>query len=175
MIYSRFINQCFLFFLVVTPLYSCLTAGTHGSIKAYDFNVSKKILQKTVEKVIAESPDVHRDTSKNYIIDITNGKNDTIISNHYNDGQFYLTIKIEESGNRVKRYIFQYVGNEKDWDTSKNSSLSIAYVYDENGKGGSAEDGGFSSNPTLRKELISLFESTLIVRIKKELVGKEIP
>lgn len=169
---NKFKNHYFLFFLVVTQLYSCLTAGTHGSIKAYEFRVTKNILQNAVEKIIAESPNIHRDTSKNYMIDMTDGKSDTIINNHYNDGQVYLTIQIEGSVSGLKEYTFQYVGNDKDWDTSMNSSLSIAYAYDENGKGGSNEDGGFSSKPLLRKSLTSFFEKNFIDRIKKELGEK---
>ena len=124
-------------FAIIVYLYSCLTGGTHGSIKSYDFFVSKNTLQKAVEKIISESPDIHKDTVKNYIVNVTNGKNDTIINNRYNDGQNYVTIKIE---GKVKggesEFTFQYVGDEKDWDTLKTSSLSIAYAYDEKSNGG---------------------------------------
>lgn len=161
-----------LFFLIIIQLYSCLTAGTHGSIKTYDFPVSKKILQKAVEKVIVESPDIHRDTAKNYMVDITNGKNDTIINNRYNDGQNYVTIKIETKVNsgQGNEYTFQYVGDEKDWDTLKTSSLSIAYAYDENNNGGSNENGQLTQS--VRQKLMSLFENKFIDRIKKELGEK---
>ncbi len=167
---SKFKRQYISAFIIIVQLCSCLTAGTHGSIKAYDFFVSKKILQKAVEKIIAESSDIHRDSVKNYIVNITDGKNDTVINNHYNDGQNYVTIKIENNKKSGEsEFTFQYVGDKKDWDTMKTSSLSIAYAYDENGRGGSNEDGGISSAPLLRKNLINLFESKFINRIKTEL------
>lgn len=169
---NKFSRLYVLFFLITIQLYSCLTAGTHGSIKSYDFPVSKKNLQKAVEKVITESTDIQRDTAKNYMVDITNGKNDTIINDRYNDGQNYVTIKIETKVNRREggEYTFQYVGDKKDWDTLKTSTLSIAYAYDENNNGGSKEN--VRLTPSVREKLTSLFESKFIDRIKKELGEK---
>lgn len=168
MLPRKLINN-FILFWITLQLFGCLTAGTHGSIKAYDFPVSKKILQKAVEKVISESNDIHKDTTRNYIINITNGKSDTIINNHYNDGQNYMTIQIgnNKNGSGIKEYTFEYVGIKEEWDTSKNSSLSIAYAYDENGNGGNNEDGGVSLKPFLKIELRSFFD-----RIKSELEKK---
>jgi len=173
MLTRKFINNFILFWGII-QFFSCLTAGTHGSIKAYDFPVPKKILQKAVEKVIAESNDIRKDTTRNYIINITNGKSDTIINSHYNDDQNYITIQIgnEKSGSGIKEYTFQYVGSKEEWDTSKNSSLSIAYAYDENGKGGSNEDVGISLKPLLKRKLTSFFESNFVDRIKSELNEK---
>jgi len=172
MSYNKFSNQYFILYFALIQLCSCLNAGTHGSLGAYVFPVAKKDLQKVVEKIIAESPDIHRDTTKNYILDMTNGRNDTIINNHYNDGETYLSIKIENngSGRETSQYTIQYVGTEEDWSTAKTSSLSIAYAYDENGKGGSENNGDVSSQTSIvRKKLIDLFERTFINRIKKEL------
>jgi len=149
-----------------------LTAGTHGSIQSYYFPVTKKTLQTAVEKVITGSPDIYRDTGKNYIVEITNGKNDTIVNNRYNDGVNYVTIKIEPKVNsrETNEYTFQYVGDKKDWDTAKTSSLSIAYAYDENNNGGSKGNGTLT--PGLIKKLTELFESKFISRIKQELGEK---
>ena len=103
---SKLLKQFFFLLVLCIELCSCLTAGTHGSIKAYKYPVSKKVLQSAVEKIISESSDIHRDTTRNYIINATNGKNDTIIDNHYNDGEDYLTIKIE---NDVSVFIYVVV------------------------------------------------------------------
>ena len=162
--------------MLVMQLFSCLTAGTHGSIKAYDYSVSKNVLQKAIEKVIAESADIHRDSTKNYIIDVTNGKNDTIIDNQYNDGIEYLTINIDNNGKGkgTNKYIFQY-GTEGNEDTAKTSFISIAYGYDKNGHGGIDGNGGVAwYRPFLKKKLINLFEEKLINRIDKEL-GENTP
>jgi hypothetical protein len=167
-------KQYFLAILILIGLYSCLTGGTHGSIKEYEYSVSKKVLQKAVGKVILGNPDIHVDTTKNYIIDITNGKNDTIIDNHYNDSIEYLTIKIDNNEGRggSNEYTFQYSKGEGA-DTSNTSFLSIAYAFDENSNGGSNGNGGVSSNtPLLKKKLINLVESKFIYRIDREL-GKK--
>ena len=81
MVYNKSARRVFFLVLALIKLCSCLTVGRHGSIKAYAHPVSKNVFQKVVEKVIAENDDVKRDTTKNYIIDISNGKNDTIINN----------------------------------------------------------------------------------------------
>lgn len=159
--------------MLVMQLFSCLTAGTHGSIKAYDYPVSKNVLQKAIEKIIVESSDIQKDSTKNYMIDITNGKNDTIMDNQYNDGIEYLTINIgNEKGKGTNKYIVQY-GNEGDEDTANTSFISIAYGYDKNGNGGSDGNGGVTwYKPFLKKKLINLFEEKFINRIDKEL-GKK--
>jgi hypothetical protein len=175
MLYKKITKHLFYLGLMAIESYGCLTGGTHGSIKSYQYGVSKKVLKNAVEKVISKSSDIHRDTSKNYIIDVTNGKNDTIIDNHYNDGVEYLTIKIESNGSSKEsnQYIFQYSGSRTNGDTIENSSLSIAYAYDQNGNGGSDANGGVSRySPLLREKLLTLFESKFIDRVDKEL-GKK--
>ena len=170
---NKLIKYWILVFAIIVHLCACLTGGTHGSIKSYDFFVSKNTLQKAVEKILTESPDIHKDTVKNYIVNITSGKNDTIMNNQYNDGQQYVTIKIEgKVKGEESEFTFQYVGDEKDWDTLKTSSLSIAYAYDEKNNGGSNGNGGLSYSPLLKKKIIRLFETRFINRIKKELTGK---
>lgn len=166
---NKFIKQYLLFLVIIIQQCGCMTAGTHGSIKTYNFNVPKKILQDVAEKVISENIDIHRDTIENYMINITNGKNDTIFNNTYNDGQNYITIKIEsEENNKIaNEYVYQYVGTEEDWNTLKTSSLSLTYAYDANGNGGSEESNSFS--PLLLKHLTNLFESKFILKIEKEL------
>ena len=172
---KNFINS-FILLLILPHFFSCLTAGTHGSIKAYNFPVTKLILQRALEEVISESPDILKDTTKNYIVDITNGKSDTILNNYCNDGQHYVTIQIgnKKIDNKMIEYTLQYVGSKEDWDTSKTSSLSVAYAYDENGKGGSDQDGGFSFKPSFQKEMTNFFESKFIDRLQKKIRGNEI-
>jgi hypothetical protein len=79
-----------LIILIIETLNSCFTGGTHGSIKEYTFPVSKVLLQKAIEKVILKNSDIERDTAKNYLINITNGRNDTIFDDRYNDGIEYI-------------------------------------------------------------------------------------
>jgi hypothetical protein len=165
-----------LLFALIGNLYSCLTAGTHGSIKDYNFLVPKNSLQKIAEEVISENPDIQKDTTKNYIVNITDGKNDTISNNRYSDDDNYVTVKISNTiNNEVGEFTFQYVGDQKNWDTSKSSSLSIAYAFDEKGNGGSNQNGDLTSNLELRTKLITLFESKFIDRINKKLGQLKLP
>jgi hypothetical protein len=148
----------------------CLTAGTHGSIKSYQYPCSKQALQNAVEKVIAADGSVRRDTIVNYRIDETNGKNDTVWNNYYNDTINYVTIYIK-NGNTVYNFVFHYTGTKEQWDTSKVSDISIAYAWDENTyEGGSEGNGGVTwYTPFLKKRLTDVFESEFISKIDKEL------
>jgi hypothetical protein len=152
-----------LFFLIFE---GCLTAGTHGSIKSYVYPTTKYKLQKAVETVLAASGNVKRDTAKNYIIDKSKSKGDTINDNYYNDGERYVTINIQTREGYYE-YTFQYSGKREYWDTSKNASISIAYAYDKNGNGGSEGNGGI--NQSLKRKFLKPFESEFISKIDKEL------
>jgi hypothetical protein len=156
---------------------SCLTAGTHGSIKAYQFNVSKTILQKEVEDVIAFDPNLSIDSSRNYIIDVTNNKNDTIWDNHLNDGNRYVTIsvKVPSSDSNGYKYIFQYTGTNIDWDTSKTSEISIVYAFNEKGHGGSNENGGLSGDfGSLKNKLIDVFTKSFVLKVDSVLGNRHL-
>ena len=111
--------------LVILIFFGCLTAGTHGSIKSYDFPVKKTVLENLFDSVIHVSKAVRRDTVRNYSIDVTNGKNDTVENNYYNDGTRYLTILIDK-GEGPYQYILQYAGSNEYWDTSNVSHLADA-------------------------------------------------
>lgn len=155
--------------IVVIQLCGCLTAGTHGSIKAYEYPVSKHRLEEAVKKVMAQNPKIDRDTQRNYMVDITDGKSDTIYSDYYNDGKRYFKIKIRSDAGE-NEFIFQFVGREIDWDSSVNSEISIAYAFDENNTGGSEGNGGVTwYKPFLKKKLIRLFEEEFIRQVDTEL------
>ncbi len=150
-------------------LVSCIGAGTHGSIKAYEYPVSKYRLEDAVEKVIKESSNIRRDTVKNYMVDFTDGKSDTIYSDHYNDGERYFTINIF-SGGGENEYIFHFTGREEDWATATTSRISISYAFDENDKGGSEGNGGVTwYKPFLKKKVVTVFEKEFIEKLNKEL------
>jgi len=156
--------------LVATVLFnSCLTGGTHGSIKYYDYKTNKQNLQRAVEKVIKNNRSIKRDTTKNYVVDMTNNKNDTIVDNYYNDNDRYVTIYIQTSGG-MNEYTFQYAGDKKYWDTSKIAELSIAYAYDKDGKGGS--EGHNEVDGNLKRKLLEPFEKEFINKVDKELGQK---
>lgn len=151
-------------FLVLIAFYSCLTAGTHGSIKAFQFSVPKYTLDKAVEKVISTNKNIQRDTTKAY--------DDSTKYGYYNDGSNYMTIRITKD-QLTNKYIFKYAGDKEYWDTSKISSLFIAYAYDKDGNGGSEGSGGLSWYKFgLRKKLISLFENEFINKIDTALGQK---
>jgi len=176
MSYYKFGKQSLFCFLLLLELCSCFTAGTHGSIKTYEYPIPKPALQNTVKKVILESTDIHIDSVKNYIIDNSEGKSDTIIDNRYNDAEEYLTIKIEndESDKGSYKYIIQYSETEGSESAAK-SSISIAYTYDAGDNGGSVGNGGISwDTQSLKRRLVTLFERKFIDRIDKNLGKKHI-
>jgi len=171
-IHSNFKLTLFLF--IVAILQSCLSGGTHGSIKSYEYRTNKYTLQKAVEKVIAKNDNIKRDTTKNYMIDVTNGRNDTIMDNYYNDGERYITIEIKTKEG-YNEYSFQYPGEKEYWDTAKITSISIAYAYDQNGNGGSEGNGGIKwYNWSLKRKLLEHFENEFISKVDEELKQKHI-
>ncbi len=159
------ISQIIIVIIIAMHLSSCITGGTHGSIKDYEYSVSKYKLQDGVEAVLKESGNIQIDTVVNFSVDVTSGKNDTIYSDRYNDVDNYRKIYI--SGNS---YTFHYYGDKSYWDKSKTSMISIVYAYDSNGNGGSAGDGDFSwYKASLKKKLISEFENEFIKKLDQKL------
>jgi len=157
-----------IFIIISTSLTSCfIGAGTHGSLKGYCYSTTKDKLDSVVNYVIKTNPNIYRDTTNvNFIINKTNGKNDTIIDNYYNDGKSYLTIKIKTDKGQ-NEYTFRYYGGEEDWKTATTSEIFICYAYDEYGKGGSEGNGGVDKK-TLN-HLTEVFEKELISNIDKQL------
>ncbi len=168
--YKRNISLYVLLSLIV-QLSSCISAGTHGSIKSYTYPVKKIVLEEAVNKVIAKNANIQRQDTvqKNFIIDVTNGKNDTIRSVHNLE---YVDIEI--SGNTfLNSYTFQYVGSKDDWNRDTTSEISIAYAYDKEDNGGSEGNGDFPWYKSLLKnKLISVFEKEFIYKVDKELKVK---
>ncbi len=153
------ITRSFLFASILTT-YGCLGGGTHGSIKTYEYQVSKATLEKAIWKVINLSVNIQRDTSKNYY-------NDSM--NYYNDSVMYITIKIRK-GEIENDYTFRYGGGKEYWDTAIKSSIFIAYAFDKQGNGGSEGNGGIRwYKPVLKKKLISVFESEFVSKVDKVL------
>lgn len=139
---------------VVTTELGCLTAGTHGSIKSYDFSVPKPELQIAMSKVIRQGSNIR-------VAPIS----DTFTSKYYNDSVRYLTLKIGDSL-KFNEYIIQFTGDKESWETARSSEISIAYAYDTNGNGGSIGNGRFQSlNTDIRNAIISLFESEFVDKI----------
>ncbi len=161
---TRQISLYLIIFLLTTVLTGCfIGAGTHGSLKGYQYATTKEKLDSAVIFVINNNPNIYRDTTNsNYIIEI-NGKNDTIIDNY---SKSYLTIKIKTNKGQAD-YTFRYYGGEEDWKISTTSEIFICYAHDELGKGGSEGNGGVDRK-TL-KHLTEVFERELVCHIDKQL------
>lgn len=145
------IRSCSVYLLICFN--SCIGAGTHGSIKKYDYKTPKYKLEKAVHDVIARGGTIHQDT----------------IKNEYNDGIRYITLLITENTHSYQ-YTFRFYGGKEYWDTSKISAISISYAYNEKREGGSEGNGGVKRyNLKLRKELTLPFEREFISKIDKEL------
>jgi hypothetical protein len=109
------------------------SGGTHGSIKRYQYPVTKSELEKAVMAVLQSDSNVYRDTIRNYIIDVTDGKSDTLENNYYNDGTNYLTLHIKTPDN-IMEYTIRYSGDSMTWANSKISEIFICYIYDGKGR-----------------------------------------
>ena len=134
-------------------LVGCMGAGTHGSIKSYQYHVPKSTLERAVKSVIAGSNIIRQDTAKDY----------------YNDDTTYLTVHISY-GTISNEYTFRYGGGKEYWDTSKQSSVFIAYAYNKKREGGSVGNGGVKwYTPALKKELTEPFEKVFISKIDSTL------
>ena len=136
-----------------------MTGGTHGAIKRYEYSVPKSVLEKAVWKIIETNSNIKRDTIN---------QNDSIKYGYYNDSINYVSFVItkEELAND---YTFRYAGDSVYYDTSKVSTISIAYAWDKNANGGHE---GISGK--VKKQLINLFETEFVNKIDNELHLKHI-
>lgn len=161
-----------LIFIVCIFLIGCALPipGGAGSIKGYRYQTTKDKLENAIKTVIKNNKNIYRDSIKNYIVDMTNNKKDTMDDNMYNDGKNYMTIKIKEA-NIENEYTFRFYGDEEYWKTSPSSEIFIVYAYDKTGKGGSEGHGDIDNQ--LRKKLTDVFESEFINKIDKELNMKD--
>lgn len=146
-----------LYFTII--LTSCgIGAGTHGSIKSYQYPVMKAELEAAVNNVIRNDTVIHREFSGGY----------------YNDTEKYITINIKNIGG-ANEYIYRYLGDSLNWANSKSSEIFICYIYDGNGNGGSEGNGKWEQTPeTIKKNMIDLFESEFINKLDKELKQKHV-
>jgi hypothetical protein len=153
-------------FVLIISLTGCFFgAGTHGSIRGYQYPTTKYELEKAVMTVIKNNKSIYRDTTK----DSTSGKSDADFNNYYNDGKNYVTIKIKGADIEYE-YTFRYYGGEEYWKTSTNSEIFICYVHDGKGNGGNAGDGSFDKTPPeIKRNMIKLFETKFVNKIDKEL------
>jgi hypothetical protein len=152
-------GKLYISILIVTMfISSCLTGGTHGSLKSYSFPLKKRDLQENVISIINENHNIN-------IAPIT----DTFTSGYYNDGSRYITINVIEAKDTCE-YTFQFSGDEKYWDTSNVSHISIAYMFDQNGNGGSETNNTFHwYSPRLKNRLLKVFENNIIDPIKMKI------
>lgn len=142
-------------FIINLFLFSCIEAGTHGAIARYQFPVSKYVLEKAIDDVLIKNADsIYRDSIKGF----------------YNDDSNYVTMRIVTKSTKY-RYIFRFYGDKEFWDTSRQSSIFIAYAYNNNNEGGSAGSGkGINSyNSKVREDLVDLFNRMFVDKVKMEM------
>lgn len=164
-------NFDYLIFILTFLFAGCIAAGTHGSIKGYQYSIVKDSLQKAIMTVIKNNPNIYRDTSLDSLgsspaLDHSDGGDYSAGDNYYNDIKHYVTIKIK-SGQRVDEYIFRYYGADEDWKTSPTSKIFICYAHDKDGNGGSEGDGGISKK--MAQEFTGVFEKEFVNKVDKEL------
>ena len=122
--------------------------GTHGSIKNYQYNVPKYTLENAVNKIIANNPNIRRDSVKN----------------EFNDDTGYITMGIVYKG-LPYTYTCRFYGGKQYWDTSKKSAVFIAYAYNNMHEGGS-EGGRIKQHGSkFIHNLIQPFEQEFILKV----------
>jgi len=162
-------NQIAILSLNLFFLTGCIWfANGHGSLKSYDYGVTKDRLEAAVNLVVETNPNIYQDTIGLPIPTFKPGVGeDTIYDNSYNDGESYMRIYI--SGADFKnRYTFRYYGIKEHWETSKTSSIFIVSAFDNQGNGGGEGDVGRK----LLKQLTDAFETELVDNIDKQLNTK---
>jgi hypothetical protein len=149
--------------LVFINMLSRLAPAGHGSIKSYRYTTTKYKLENAVSDIIKNNSNIFPDTIQNYMIDVTNGKHDTIYNNYYNDGKNYVTFKIKD-GELENEYIIRYRGDEEYWKTSTSSEIFICYISDNKG------NVKFEKTPSeIRTQMLKIFEEEFVSKIDKEL------
>jgi len=138
----------------------CSTAGTHGSIKGYEYPTSKGNLENAINEVINENPEINRP-------DTTSEKD------YYNTGG-YITISI--SAPEKYNYTFRFYGGEEHWLSSPNKSeIFICYAHDNEGNGGSEGGGGVEWYKFgVKTKLTEYFEKNFISKLDSKLGMKHI-
>jgi len=127
--------------------------GSHGSIECYQYQIPKCELEKAVRNVILTNPSIKLDS----------------IVEYYNDDTTYVTIKVCEREEN-NEYIFRYGGDKQYWNSSRTSSIFIAYAHNKEGRGGSSGNSGVKwYNFKLKEELTGVFERGFIEKIDQEL------
>lgn len=111
--------------------------------------------------VIKQSSKIYLDTTKRYIIDVTNGKHDSILDNYYNDNVNYYILIIKQLGGENDRFVYRFNGDKKYWDTASSSEIFTCYEDDKNELYRQGSDDGSEGE----KRLSSLFEKELISKI----------
>ncbi|MCL2327304.1 MAG: fibrobacter succinogenes major paralogous domain-containing protein [Bacteroidetes bacterium] len=161
-------NNYFFVLVVLLGMTGCIiSAGTHGSLKGYDYEISKYELEKIIHYVIDENPKIHRGDS----IEYSDFHHDSVL-NYYNDRINYITIGIETDKGK-NSYTFRYYGDTVYWNNSKTSRIFICYAYDEFGNGGSEGNGGFRFKEKTLEYVLEIFEKELVNKVNEKLNNKE--
>ena len=149
--------------LVLIFLCGCLSAGTHGSIKTYDFCASNQDVRKAVYQIFQEDSTVYR----RQVMKPT----DSTVLDQYNDGVKYIYFYISQAKDAFQ-YIVRFAREKEPEDSAKHTTLFIAYCYNRNGEGGSEGNGGFDQlDKSTQNKLIGLFESRIVYKIQRKIAA----
>ena len=150
--------------VLVVLLTGCIGAGTHGSLKSYEFGVNKDSLSTSIVEIINSNPNIHVDTVGRMIIAPTDasGKLDTIYDHGYNDGERYVRIKVRTDRGWCD-FTFCYSGTEAEWGSLPRSKFFICFAFNEVGEGGSEGYGGVDRK--LLNYLTEVFERELVNKL----------
>jgi hypothetical protein len=171
------LNYFILIYLLSSFLSSCemISAG-HGGFTTYSFDTNKETLETSIMKVIKNDSNIYREPEasqeyKDIYKEITAERNkklkdgyiNTDYADYYNDGKYYITIKIR---NRDYKFTFRFIGDDEYWETSSNSQFYLVYLYNEYSKGGGYKD---KLDPKVIKQLTDVFELEFVNKVSEEM------
>ena len=147
------------FIIFIFSLGYMFSGGTHGSIKGYQYPVSKERLEEAIQHVILENKTLERPPE------------DTVVyvdKDYYNhDGYLRLSIIAPDTFH----YIIRFYGDQQYWKQNTHASeIFICYANDNLGNGGSEGLGGVEWYKWgIKDKLTDYFEKNFIEKLDKKL------
>lgn len=157
----------------------CGCAGTHGYIKAYEFDISTDTMRVQIEKFIEDSDNIQYLDRIILITEVDSTGNiiDTLANNdYYNDGKQYSRIIIFHDVDTFE-FVFQYSRGDDTVYISRYCDLAIIQAFKNRNQ---KNPGGYnryfkSSEQKIKQSYIKIFETEFIDRLPYKYIRTEEP
>lgn len=168
-----------IYFIIIVALFnSCnFGAGTHGYIKAYEFDISTDAMRVEIEKIIEKSDSIQYLNRIDFITEVdSTGKVIDTLSNedYYNDGKQYSRIIIFHNLDTFE-YVFHFRSLSDTSYIQKYCTISIIQAFKEN-----SEVGGYNRSfgmfqQKVKQSYIKVFETEFIDKLPYKYIRTEEP